>query len=285
MTERFPIPAEHGSESSAITLDHLPPAAQRNGNGSTVVLPATGERLVPGALADRLFREHEARYVFAGRFVEGKRVLDVACGSGMGTKYLSTAGASTSIGLDINPAAVSFAKGLYGQCKFGQCDVTKLCIADASIDVVVSFETIEHIEDQPKFLKECHRVLKPGGILVCSTPNQTLTKWTPKNPFHVRELTIEEFASTLGSLFVNVQLFSQNLVNYPEWVVRSLAIPVTDRLHMGRAVRKLLRKSPSESGRPGTEFREASSDVSGIVPYRASLFVQPSFVLAVARKA
>ena len=215
---------------------------------------------------------------------KARLILDVACGSGMGTKYLSAAGAASSVGLDIDPAAVSFATKLYGECEFAQCDVARLCIASASIDVVVSFETIEHIADQAGFLKECHRVLKPGGILICSTPNQMLSKWAPPNPFHVRELKVQEFADTVSSVFGDVQLFSQNCVNYAVWLPRYLAIGVVERLHLDGAIRKLLRKSPAGTVRAGTEFRSTSSDVSGIVPYRASLLVQPTFVIAVAIK-
>ena len=218
--------AAPGSESSTSALPDFACAGLQNGNGSVDTLVVTGERLVPGALADRLFREHEARYVFAGEFVAGKQTLDVACGTGMGTKYLSVAGAVSSIGLDIDPTAVSFASKFYGGCKFAQCDVTRLCIASASIDVVVSFETIEHIEDQAKFLNECHRVLKPGGVLICSTPNQMLSKWAPRNPFHVRELTVSEFTDTVSSIFGDVQLFSQNCVNY---FVCSSPIPSKER--------------------------------------------------------
>ena len=192
--------------------------------------------------------------------------------------------AVASIGLDIDPTAVSFASNLYGDCGFAQCDVTKLCIADASIDVVVSFETIEHIEDQGKFLNECHRVLKQGGVLICSTPNQMLSKWAPQNPFHVRELTVREFTDTVSSIFGDVQLFSQNCVNYFIWLPRYLATGAMERLGLAGPIRKLLRKSSTGIIRTGTEYRASDSDVSGIVPYRASLLLQPAFVIAVARK-
>jgi SAM-dependent methyltransferase len=273
-------------ESSIAALPDFDHAGQQNGDGSVGILPVTGERLVPGALADRLFREHEARYVFAGKFVAGKRTLDVACGSGMGTKYLSVSGAASSVGLDIDPTVVSFASKRYADCKFAQCDVTKLCIADASIDIVVSFETIEHIKDQAKFLNECYRVLKPGGVLICSTPNQMLSKWAPQNPFHVHELTVSEFTGTVTSIFGDVQLFSQNCVNYLIWLPRYLATGAMEQLGLTAPIRKLLRKSPTGSGRvrTGTEYRASDSDVAGIVPYRASLLTQPTFFIAVARK-
>jgi SAM-dependent methyltransferase len=276
--------ASREREPSTTALPEFDHTGQHNGNGSVSTLPVTGERLVPGVLADRLFREHEARYIFAGKFVVGKRTLDIACGSGMGTKYLSVAGAASSIGLDIDPTAVSFASSLYGDCEFAQCDVTNLCVASASIDVVVSFETIEHIEDQTKFLTECHRVLKPGGVLICSTPNQMLSKWAPRNPFHVRELKVSEFAEMVSSIFPDVQLFSQNDVNYFVWLPRYLVTGALERLGLAGPIRRLLRKSSAGSIRTGTEYRSSDSDVAGIVPYRSSLVIQPTFVVAVARK-
>src|SRR5271169_2569473 len=135
-------------------------------------LEHTGERLVPGKTGEALFREHEARYIFAARFVKGMRVLDVACGSGIGTQCLLQAGAHSCIGLDIDRAATDYARTRYKDCIFIRCDATSLCIADASVDVVVSFETIEHVKEQKAFLLECRRVLRPGGTLVCSTPNR-----------------------------------------------------------------------------------------------------------------
>lgn len=284
MIEQSPLKTASARESSTPGFTDFAHAGQHNGHGPAAVLSATGERLVPQPLADGLFRQHEARYVFAGKFVEGKRVLDVACGTGMGTKYLLDAGAATSMGLDIDSAAISFAKNLYKECGFGQCDVTKLCIADASVDAVVSFETIEHIAEQSKFLNECHRVLKPGGVLICSTPNLTISKWGPGNPFHVRELTVKEFGDTVDSVFGNVQLFSQNRVTYPLWLLRTLATNILERLHLAEPIRKLVQKTSSGNVRTGTEFRSSSSDVSDIVPCRASFLLQPTFMIAVAKK-
>ncbi len=148
-------------------------------------LEYTGERLVPGKGGEALFREHEARYIFAGKFVRGMRVLDVACGSGIGTQYLLQAGAHSCIGLDIDRAATDYATAKYKDCIFIRCDATSLCVAKASVDVIVSFETIEHVKEQKAFLLECRRVLRPGGTLVCSTPNRALSRWGDANPFHL----------------------------------------------------------------------------------------------------
>src|SRR5229473_2873774 len=123
--------------------------------GGTPALPTlqfTGERVVPGKVELFLFREHEARYAFASRFVKDKVVLDVACGTGIGTHYLLTEGARSCLGLDIDRPALEYARAVYEGCQFEECDATNLCVPDSSMDVVVSFETIEHLKDQLKFL-------------------------------------------------------------------------------------------------------------------------------------
>src|SRR5579859_6468672 len=110
-------------------------------------LDFTGERIVAGKTEAALFREHEARYVFAGQFVKGKEVLDVACGTGLGTQYLLKAGAARCQGIDIDPAAIAYANRAYGGCFFSCGDATEIGLADNSVDVVVSFETIEHVRN------------------------------------------------------------------------------------------------------------------------------------------
>ena len=89
-----------------------------------VDLEFTGERIVPGKTAEALFRHHEERYIFAGQYVRGKDVLDIACGTGVGASFLRGAGAHRVWGLDIDPDAISFAKARYAECEFAQSDAT-----------------------------------------------------------------------------------------------------------------------------------------------------------------
>jgi ubiquinone/menaquinone biosynthesis C-methylase UbiE len=256
----------------------------RNGCAAVPNLPITGERIVPGTVAEQLFREHEVRYVFAGTFVKSKHVLDVACGFGIGTHYLLRAGAQSCVGLDIDAGATEYAQATYKGCIFAQCEATSLCLADATVDAVVSFETIEHIRDQKAFLLECKRVLRPGGILVCSTPNRTLSRWGEDNPFHFQELTVTEFSKLLGTIFAEVQLYAQKNRLYPLYVGRKVLVRVLDKLQLTEPVRRLLRGKPV-SVIPRTEFSGNSNDLDGeIQPYQAPLWWQPMFVIAVARK-
>jgi ubiquinone/menaquinone biosynthesis C-methylase UbiE len=153
----------------------------------------TGERFVPGC-AGEIAYEHWHRYAFARQFVAGKRVLDAACGEGYGSALLASVAASV-IGVDIDAPAVAHAAERYGdgeRVRFAAGSCTALPLDDASVDAVVSFETIEHLDasDQPKMLAEFARVLKRNGLLVISSPNKLLYSdaLSYVNEFHRHEL-------------------------------------------------------------------------------------------------
>jgi len=249
-------------------------------------LGPTQERIVPGKTHEALFREHEERYAFAGRYVCGKDVLDVACGTGVGTSFLRQAGARHVWGLDLDPGAIAFAKAKYGDCEFAQGNATDLFLPDSSVDVVVSFETLEHLEegDQRKFLRECRRVLRPGGTLICSTPNTTLYRWYGKNPFHRREYTTHEFASLLAAYFVGLALFYQSEKIFPLVVVRRLSVRSLELLRLKEPVKTILgmQRRPLQMRR---EFsRGGESTIREIPRYQSTWLRQPTFVVAVCRK-
>ncbi|HYT23452.1 MAG TPA: class I SAM-dependent methyltransferase [Candidatus Polarisedimenticolia bacterium] len=262
-------------------------AAGKTNLGSVLTsptLPFTGERIVPGQVSEPLFREHEARYVFASRFVKDKAVLDVSCGTGIGTHYLLTEGAHSCLGLDIDRPAIDYARAAYEGCQFEECDATNLCIPDSSIDVVVSFETIEHLKDQLKFLSECHRVLRPGGVLVCSTPNHTMSRWAPKNPYHLHEFTMGEFRRALETIFVDVQLFGQQNTNHLLYAGQRLLSRALHALQLMETAKSLFRRQPPPAAMP-TAFGGMPKDSdSEVQPYRAALLMQPRYVIAVARR-
>jgi ubiquinone/menaquinone biosynthesis C-methylase UbiE len=175
-------------------------------------LPFTGERFVPGTRGE-IWIEHWHRYHFASRWVEGKRVLDVACGEGYGSALLSRRAASV-VGIDISPQAIDHAKSAYASLRnveFTCASCTSLPLESASFDVAVSFETLEHIAEQAQFLGELARVLKPGGVLVLSCPNKL--EYTDKrsfvNEFHVKELYREELAALVASRWPHATWFAQ----------------------------------------------------------------------------
>lgn len=168
-------------------------------------LEFTGERFTPeqpGPIA----HEHLHRYLFALQFCEAKRVLDVASGEGYGT-YLLSRTARSAEGLDVSETAIAHAATRYRAenlaYRVGECSA--LPVPDASIDVVVSFETLEHVAEQDRFLSEVRRVLRPSGLLVMSSPDRTTYSPPGKapNPFHVRELTAAEFETLVSRHFAH----------------------------------------------------------------------------------
>ena len=175
-------------------------------------LPFTGERFVPGTRGE-IWIEHWHRYHFASRWVAGKRVLDVACGEGYGTALLARSAASV-VGVDISAQAIEHAKAVYGglaNAKFACAPCTALPLEPASVDVAVSFETIEHIAEQAQFLDELARVMKPGAVLLLSCPNKL--EYTDKrnfvNEFHVKELYREELAALIAARWPHAAWFAQ----------------------------------------------------------------------------
>jgi SAM-dependent methyltransferase len=182
-----------------------------------------GERMVPETSGGYTFWEHVFRYAFACRFVKQKRVLDIACGEGYGAASLQMAGAHSVVGIDVCETACIHARRRYGvDARTGTAD--RIPLPDASVDIVVSFETIEHVAHPTRFLDECSRVLGPRGMLVISTPNKGIyTKgggW--QNPHHCSEMTQEEFSSALSARFDETRLFTQRPDTAAFWSMRSL---------------------------------------------------------------
>ena len=127
-------------------------------------LPWTGERLVPSHTGDTAI-EHLHRYAFAREYIEGKDVLDIACGEGYGSHMMSNIAANV-VGVDISPEVIAHARNRYGdKVTFSVGSCTDIPLSSASFDVVVSFETLEHLAGHEQMLKEVKRVLRPGGVL------------------------------------------------------------------------------------------------------------------------
>jgi SAM-dependent methyltransferase len=205
----------------------------------------TGERMVPESSDPSTFWEHIYRYRFACRFVEDKTVLDVACGEGYGAASMLHAGAKHVIGVDASAEACMHASTKYRiETRVGNAEA--IPIADGSFDVVTSFETIEHLPHPDRFLDECVRVLKPGGIIIVSTPNRGIYReGISGNPFHISELTEAEFNSLLGQRFRKYRLYTQHPVRAAWWSFRSLAsdsCPWSRLRHFGR-LRRLLQRA------------------------------------------
>jgi ubiquinone/menaquinone biosynthesis C-methylase UbiE len=172
------------------------------------MLEVTGERLLPDRQRGELVHaQHLARYLFAARFGTGRRVLDAACGEGYGTALLGAAGATSVIGMDIDEPTINHASETYPAHSFEPGDVAQLPFPDDSFDMIVSFETLEHVQDAPAALAEFRRVLAGDGLLIASTPNAE--RYLVDNEFHEREFTQEEFDQLLAPHFDEVRMFHQ----------------------------------------------------------------------------
>lgn len=171
----------------------------------------TGERAMPlaGGMPKGVMQEHWERYRFALDHVEGKRVLDVACGAGYGSALLAEKALSV-IGVDVSSEAVLYSKAHYKRenLEFRCGDACKLDLPEGSFDVVTSFETIEHLTDDAAFLQGLVRALADDGMFIISTPLGGSPKQNP-NKFHVGFYQRGGFGALLGQYFQNVHVLYQ----------------------------------------------------------------------------
>jgi ubiquinone/menaquinone biosynthesis C-methylase UbiE len=176
-------------------------------------MEVTGERLIPG-FKNFSELEHLNRYYFVVNQINltGKKVLDIASGEGYGSNILANY-AEKVTGVDISSEAIAHAQKVYhrNNLEYIQGNATKIPLTDKSIDVVVSFETIEHLEEQERMMEEICRVIKTEGILIISSPDKYYYSDVPnfKNEFHVKELYYEEFKNLISRYFKKSIFFSQ----------------------------------------------------------------------------
>jgi|CXWL01.1.fsa_nt_gi SAM-dependent methyltransferase len=173
-----------------------------------------GANVIDAGRLSPYWGEHAARYVFSRPFVENRSVLDIACGTGYGIAILKK-NATHVTGVDVDPVAAAEA--------LAECDERAdvllgnglgLPFADGSFDVITSFETLEHLHERTTFLAELHRVLKPDGVLLLSTPNANYSQpveGKPANPFHIHEYTPDELRDELEAKFTIERFLGQTL--------------------------------------------------------------------------
>lgn len=180
------------------------------------MLEFTGERMVPHGADSNTFWEHVERYRFACRYASGRDILDIACGEGYGSAALVRAGAHSVLGIDVSPEAVQHAKATYKvDARVGRAE--SIPVSHRSMDLIVSFETIEHVPNPETFVKECRRVLRTDGKLLMSTPNLSVyCDGTPENPYHCSEMSLDQFEELLKKYFKQVDIFGQSLP-VPRW--------------------------------------------------------------------
>jgi len=178
------------------------------------VLLFNGERYLP-EVGGNIELEHYHRYIIATHITKGKRVLDIASGEGYGSEIISKT-AKNVIGVDISFEAVSHAQNKYKKNNLnfvvGSC--TSIPFEDSFFDVVVSFETLEHLDAQDSMLKEIKRVLCTNGVLIISTPDKDeySNKGDYTNIFHKKELSKDDFLILIGKYFLNTNLYGQKII-------------------------------------------------------------------------
>jgi SAM-dependent methyltransferase len=164
------------------------------------VLTLTGERTIPDLdIENYWFRRHQVVYQRLAPRCADREVLEAGCGEGYGADLIAGV-ARRVVAVDYDEAAVAHVRSRYPRVEVMQANLAELPLADASVDVVVNFQVIEHLWDQAQFVAECARVLRPSGLLMVSTPNRITFspgRDTPLNPFHTRELNAVELTELL----------------------------------------------------------------------------------------
>jgi 2-polyprenyl-3-methyl-5-hydroxy-6-metoxy-1,4-benzoquinol methylase len=177
-------------------------------------MKATGERMIP-KIEDGTYFEHLHRYAFADEFVNNKIVLDIASGEGYGS-FLLAKNADFVYGVDISEEAITYAKKNYRKdnLEFRVGNTSKIPLDSNSVDIVVSFETIEHHDQHDEMMKEIKRVLKKDGKLIISSPNKKYysDENNTTNHFHIKELHEDEFKMLLNNYFRSTKFLNQNLL-------------------------------------------------------------------------
>lgn len=176
----------------------------------------TGERFTPECVRE-IWHEHWHRYAFARSLAGGKRVLDAACGEGYGSNMLADV-AESVVGVDISDEAVEHARARYpgarGNLRFEVGDAAALGFDECGFDLVVSFETLEHLAVQADLVAGFARVLRDDGLLLVSCPDKLTYSDIAgfRNEYHVRELYRDELLALLAPHFSHVRLYGQKLL-------------------------------------------------------------------------
>jgi len=182
-------------------------------------------RIIPGdpGAWDLVDASHVTRYEWAAgpiRDVAFRSIVDAGCGTGYGVARLARLFPSKSfVGADYSEAGVALARDTYRSLPNARFVVLDLTAAEtleaARFDAALSFDVIEHIADYDRYVDGLDRVLRPGGLLICATPNRA-TRWDysdVENPYHVHEFTADELTATLGRRFVVERVLGQHIVN------------------------------------------------------------------------
>ena len=180
---------------------------------SDLLVRREAERWVPGFLYPGIEKEHLARYELVKSYVENKKVLDLACGSGYGSYILATDGKAKQVdGGDINDLSLRYARHrfVHDGLNYFHANAEQYC-KENFYDIVVSFETVEHLNKPELLLENISKSLVSGGLLFISTPLTIATNKKPFNPYHTIEWSFDDFQQLIKNYFKIEEVYIQNV--------------------------------------------------------------------------
>ena len=270
----------------------------RQQNDSLRLAELAQDDLIPGYIDYETWQQIKARYIFARDFCKDKAVLEIGCGVGYGSSFLKRKGAIFAIGGDISSNLLKCATVLGYKSDglgFVCLDAVNLPFQDESFDVIVMFEVIEHLKKPRKFLAQAVRILKPGGLFICSTPNKRIsspfTPW-PMVSYHRHEFWAKEFVALLKEYFRNVELYGQGYLGLKAQI-KSLFVsgcgagllsyfPRLLRHRLKVFLKKhVLRLAICANE---LEIQDEAAEIARVIPYRSSLRSMPTTLITIAKK-
>ncbi len=245
-----------------------------------------GKGAPPNAISRLTWREHVNRYAFAADLIPNDaRVLDVAVGSGYGSKILLRRGGKSNqrrvVGVDISEKALQEAGDVNG-LELVRASAEKLPFQNHSFDAVVSFETIEHLANPRALVSEAKRVLKKGGSFIVSTPVKEVyspASFSPWNPFHVHEFRFFEFVNLLQHNFGTVELYGQAIPAGVRDYLKLFGLRFLDSMH-ARGLAKILLPKKFQQRMQGSMFDPRQATIVGI----SRKGPRPTILIAVCKK-
>lgn len=192
------------------------------------------------------FFQHKRAYSFCLPYSKEKQVVEIGSGTGYGAHLLAQT-ARKVIGIDLDPEAISLAKERYKKknLTFHQSDASEVFDTVKNIDVIISLQVIEHLENAKDFLQELSKSMSKNSLLILSTPN-TLTQGYNENPYHVKEFSPNELQAILSKLFSSVEMFgvhgNQQVLEYENNRKKNvLRIMHLDRCNIRKIIPRRLR--------------------------------------------
>jgi|GEM_PF-2810037 len=187
---------------------------------SELTIKNESERMLPNFCSELIEHDHRERYDLVCQYSRGLNVLDFACGVGYGSKMIAKYGNAKSVlGCDLSQDAIRYAQHR------NKCDNLEFKVENAELylkeefyDLIVSFETIEHLPEPERFLDNVQRNLKKEGLFIVSTPiSQFEIDIKPANPYHTQEWGFIEFQKKILQNFdiekKYVQLYQNVFIN------------------------------------------------------------------------